>query len=43
MQKKDDHKELRSFRTGPLTILQLMAVLAILGVLGAWVLHRFFG
>ena len=42
MEEKKKKEDLRAYRTGPLTVLELMAVLAVLGVLLAWVLHRFF-
>ena len=42
MQKKTDENDLRAYRNGPLTVLQLMGVLAVLGLLAAWVLQRFF-
>ena len=41
MQKKNENKELRAYRMGPLTMLQLMIVLAVLGVLLTWVLRQF--
>ena len=42
MQKNNDENDLRAYRSGPFTLLQLMTVLAILGLLTAWVLQRFF-
>lgn len=41
MQKKDK-KEVNVYRVGKMTILQLMAALAALGILVNWVLHSFF-
>jgi hypothetical protein len=36
-------EDLRAYRPGRLTILQLMFVLAMLGLVSTYVLHRFFG
>lgn len=43
MQTKDkDGKIQHTYRTGKLTLLELMAVLAVLGILLSWVLQQFF-
>lgn len=41
-EKKNKKDDLRSYRTGPLTVLELMAVIAIIGGLLTWVISRFF-
>ncbi len=41
-EKKNRKENLRSYRTGPLTVLQLMLVIAILGGLITWLLSHFF-
>jgi prepilin-type N-terminal cleavage/methylation domain-containing protein len=43
MESNKDKKDADVYRAGKLTILELMAVLAILGILVTWVLHSFFG
>lgn len=42
--KKDQSSkpDLREFRIGPMTLLELMAVLAFLGIFLSWLLVRFF-
>jgi hypothetical protein len=42
MQKKTDENDLRAYRSGPFTLLQLMIMLAAVGLLSAWILQRFF-
>lgn len=39
---KNDKPASGGYRVGKLTILQIMAVLAIIGLLATWVLGRFF-
>jgi len=43
MQKANKVKEINVYRIGRITILQLMGVLAALGLVSTWVLHYFFG
>lgn len=40
MTKKDDKND---FRSSPLTVLELMALLALLGIVIAWIATYFFG
>ena len=40
--KKDNEISVNAYRIGRLTILEIMAVLAVLGLLATWVLHHFF-
>jgi multisubunit Na+/H+ antiporter MnhF subunit len=40
--KEDKDKSLSGYRIGKLTILQIMAVLAIIGLVSTWALHHFF-
>lgn len=42
MQKTNDKDDLRAYRSGPLTVLELMAVIAILGLLLTWVTKHYF-
>lgn len=42
IQEEKDNINLETYRSGSLTLLQLMSVLAILGVLATWVLWHFF-
>ncbi|VVC75064.1 hypothetical protein AQUSIP_03400 [Aquicella siphonis] len=42
MQTDDKKDEINVYRLGRLTVLELMAVLAVLGILATWVLRRFF-
>ncbi len=39
----DEKKPFTGYRFGKITILEFMGVLAVIGVLATWVLHRFFG
>lgn len=41
MDKHNEQQDLKSYRRGRLTILELMTVLSVLGVLLTWVLQRF--
>lgn len=42
MKKTNDKEDLRAYRSGPLTVLQLMALIAVLGLLLTWVIKHFF-
>lgn len=39
MKPEKNKNELRSYRLGPLTILQWMAIIAVLGLFLAWIFH----
>lgn len=39
---KNEKDDLRQYRLGGLTVLQLMPTLAIVGLLSAWILRHFF-
>lgn len=43
MQKENDNdkSDLRAYRIGPLTLLELMTVLAVLGLLLTWIWQKF--
>lgn len=42
MKANDKKDEVKVYRIGRITILQLMAILAIVGLVATWVLHSFF-
>lgn len=42
MKQKNKRNEVNVYRAGRLTVLELMTVLAVLGILVTWVLRRFF-
>lgn len=41
--KQENEIQSGGYRIGKITILEIMAVLAVIGLLSTWVLHRFFG
>jgi len=41
--KQDNQEQVKVYRLGKMTILEIMVVLAVIGLVATWVLHRFFG
>jgi len=38
----ENKNQIKGYRIGKLTILEIMSVLAVIGLLATWVLHHFF-